>query len=226
MTKQQKMWFGIIITVTVIIGIIVSVTFIGLDNKNSETDEVAIDLKEEETLESEIVESEIIIEEPETVEPILEEPIVEEPEEEIVIEDYIEQEDVLKQELSEEEVALRDEYAAEYVAEKSSQDIQPPFDSMLERIRQDYDAIDWEQVYLTKGNFIWWLDNEAKTKVDIEFTTGILDDKGLVNIYVVGNQEDADKVKSALDKWITSMIEASAYSETDVLFQVNYFPEN
>lgn len=224
MTKQQKTWFGIIITIVVIIGIIVSVLIIGSKNKQSDINNEALEpIEEQETIESETIESEIIVEEPIEAEESVVEEI--EPEEEVVVEDYIEQEDVLKQELSEEDLKIRDEQAAEYVAEKSSTDIQPPFESMLARISQDYDAIKWEEVYLTKGNFIWWLEEDATNKVDVPYNIDILADKGVINIYVMGNQEDTEKVKATLDKWIASMVSASAYSETGIDFTINYHAE-
>ncbi len=224
MTKKQKMVFGVIITLVIIVGLIVSVSIISSDKTPEENTVDVIDPVEETEVNMDSEDG--LIESEESEEVIIEEqPIVEDEPEEVVIEDYIEQEDVDKQALSEEELALRDEYAAAYVAEKSSQDIQPPFDSMLERVRQDYDSISWEQVYLTKGNFIWWIENEAPKKVDVPFTVSILDEKGLINIYVEGNQEATDTVKENLDKWIASTSKASAYNETGTEFQVNYHAE-
>lgn len=139
-------------------------------------------------------------------------------------EDYLKSIDVEKElekpkeapTFTDEEMEAKEAVSNKYQDLYSDEKREKPAPTMYKRLNvalSEAHDINWEYAYLTKGQLIWWLENEVANKVP---TTKIRLDLDLKNevVYVKYPEKSVGLIspyRADLDYYITNMISASAF---------------
>lgn len=177
-----------------------------IDESNSEFEDFTLESREDLDILEEVPEKELPVYEEEFEE---QEQTVETTEEEFDLDiiDWSEERKQDKQDMTEEEQSQKEQDFEEYVKNNSNETVSEPNSHTLSRLREDNP--NWDLIYLTKGNFIWWLQNDFLNSSDY-----ILNVQMINNSIVIGtNEEQQAKYQ---EERLMKVIEHSGYAFDDL----------